>query len=348
MIDRLWGLISHDIGIDLGTANTLVLVAGKGIMIREPSVVAIHKKNKQIIAIGGEAKKMVGKTPATLSYIRPLRDGVISDFDMSMAMLRYFIRLVHHRDSFLPKVPRPRVVIGIPSGITPVERRAVQEAVMAAGAREVFLVEEAMASAVGAGLPIDEAAGSMIVDIGGGTTEVATISLGGIVANRSLRVAGDEMDQDIINFARSKHNLLIGERTAEEIKTSIGAAIHGMGKKAKMRGRDLATGLPKEITVSSDEIADALSDTIRQIIDGIRDTLEDTPPEIVSDFIERGIVLTGGGSLLPGLAEKIAKELKMTVVVADDPLTTVVRGTGRILGDPDLLSKVKSTGGLGR
>jgi rod shape-determining protein MreB len=346
MIDKLWGLVSHDIGIDLGTANTLVLVSGKGIVVREPSIVALHKKTKAIIAVGSEAKKMMGKMPANLTYVRPLRDGVISDFDVSMAMMKYFIRGVHKRDSILPKIPRPRVVIGIPSGVTPVERRAVQEAALSAGAREVYLVEEAMAAAVGAGLPIDEARGSMIVDMGGGTTEIATISLGGMVANRSIRVAGDEMDQDIINYARGRYNLLIGMRTAEEIKLEVGSAYPGTPKKAKMRGRDLTTGLPRQIVVTSDEIREAISSTVNVVIDAIRDTLEETPPEVVSDFIETGVVLTGGGALIEGLADRVASELKMPVMVADDPLTTVVRGIGKVLEDEKLLRRVKALGGL--
>lgn len=346
MMDRLWRTVTHDVGIDLGTANTLVLVSGKGVVIREPSVVALHKKTKQIIAIGTEAKKMVGKMPANLTYVRPLRDGVISDFDVTLAMLRYFIKKVHQREGLMPKIPKPRVVIGIPSGVTPVEKRAVQDAALSAGAREVYLVEEAMAAAIGAGLPIDDASGSMIVDIGGGTTEIATISLGGMVANRSLRIAGDEMDQDIINYARTRHNLLIGERTAEEIKIAAGSAYPGEKKLARLRGRDLATGLPREVAISSDETREAMAGTLNEIITGIKDTLEETPPEIVSDFVERGIVITGGGALLQGIAEKIAAELKMPVVVADDPLTTVVRGTGRVLEEEGLLKKVKTFGGL--
>lgn len=346
MVDKLWGLVSHDIGIDLGTANTLVLVAGRGIVVREPSIVAIHKKTKAIVAVGSEAKKMMGKMPANLTYVRPLRDGVISDFDVSMAMLKYFIKSVHTRDSILPKIPRPRVVIGIPSGITPVERRAVQEAAMAAGAREVYLVEEAMAAAVGAGLPVDEARGSMIVDIGGGTTEIATISLGGMVANRSIRIAGDEMDQDIVNYARSRYNLLIGVRTAEEIKLEVGSAYPGPVKKAKMRGRDLSTGLPRQVIVTADEVREAIAATVNMIIDATVDTLEETPPEIVSDFIESGVMLAGGGALIEGLAERMSQELKMPVIVADDPLTTVVRGAGRVLEDAKLLRKVKALGGL--
>lgn len=346
MIDRLWGLFSHDIGIDLGTANILIFVLGKGIVIREPSVVALHKKTKQIIAIGTEAKKMVGKMPANLTYVRPLRDGVISDFDVAMAMLKHFIRAVHVSEGIMPKIPKPRVVIGIPSGVTPVEKRAVQDAAMQAGAREVYLVEEAMAAAIGAGLPIDEATGSMIVDIGGGTTEIATISLGGMVANQSLRIAGDEMDQDIIIYARTRYNLLIGERTAEDVKIAVGSAYPGEVKQTKMSGRDLATGLPKEVNVTSTEIREAMAGTINQIIDGIKETIEETPPEIVSDFMKRGIIITGGGSLIPGLAERLAVELKMPVTLADDPLTTVVRGTGKVLEDEALLRKVKAYGGL--
>lgn len=344
-MDSLWGLISHDIGIDLGTANILVLVSGKGIVIREPSVVIVHKKTKEIIAIGSEAKKMVGKMPANLTSIRPLRDGVISDFDIAMEMLRYFIRAVHKRESLLPKVPKPRVVIGIPGSITPVEKRAVEDAVTSAGAREVYLVEEAMAAAVGANLPIDEAVGSMIVDIGGGTTEIATISLGGLVVSKSLRIAGDEMDQDIISYARSKYNLLIGERTAEEVKIAAGSAYPGEKRTAKLRGRDMGSGLPREVVVTSDEIREAISPTLNQIITGIRDVLEETPPEIVSDFVDTGIILTGGGALLPGLDKRIASDLGMPVTVASDPLTTVVRGAGRILEDRELLRKVRSSGG---
>jgi rod shape-determining protein MreB len=263
-----------------------------------------------------------------------------------MAMLKHFIKAVHTRDSILPKISRPRVVIGIPGNITAVEKRAVEDAATSAGAREVFLVEEAMAAAVGAGLPIGESTGSMIVDIGGGTTEIATISLGGIVASRSLRVAGDEMDQDIINYARSRYNLLIGERTAEETKMAVGSAFIGEVKKTKIRGRDLATGLPREVTVTSDEIREALSPTINQIIDGIKETVEETPPEIVSDFIERGIVITGGGALMPGIDRRIADEMSMPVSISSDPLTTVVRGTGVVLSNPDLLGKVKKRGGL--
>ncbi len=354
MFDKFWGLLSHDIGIDLGTVNTLVLVKGKGIAIREPSVVAIHKKSKQVLAIGTEAKRMLGRTPLAIEAVRPLRDGVISDFDTTEAMLRHFIQKIHQTPSNglkggfkLPKLPRPRVVVGIPSGVTEVERRAVQDAALTAGARACYLIEEPMAAAIGAGLPIEEPEGNMIVDIGGGTTEIAVISLGGAVIIRSLRVAGDELDQDIINYLKMRYGLLIGEKTAENIKIEIGSASPlKTEKETVVRGRDLSTGLPKSIKISSEEIREALMGTINQIISAIAEVLEETPPELLSDILERGIVITGGGSLIRGLDKKIAEETKMPVYVADDPLTTVVRGCGRVLEDLDLLSKVKVTGGL--
>lgn len=350
MFDSLFRLFSHDIGVDLGTVNTLVLVRGKGIVIREPSVVAIHKKSKQVLAIGSEAKRMLGRTPMAIEAVRPLRDGVISDFDTTEAMLRHFIQKVHQNPGpgfKLPKLPRPRVVIGIPSGVTEVERRAVQDAALTAGARQAFLIEEPMAAAIGAGLPIEEPEGTMIVDIGGGTTEIAVISLGGAVIIRSLRVAGDELDEDIINYMKMRYGLLIGEKTAENIKLELGSAIPlKEEKEAVVRGRDLATGLPKSIKISSQEIREALSGTVNQIIGTIGEVIEETPPELLSDILERGIVITGGGALIRGLDKKVAEETKMPVWVADDPLTTVVRGCGRVLEDLDLLSKVKVTGGL--
>lgn len=350
MLDKIWSYFSHDIGIDLGTVNTLVLVKGKGIMIREPSVVTIHKKTKQVLAIGTEAKRMLGKTPGALLAIRPLRDGVISDFDTTEAMLRYFIQKVHQTPGGgfrLPKIPRPRVVIGIPSGVTEVERRAVQDAALTAGARQCFLIEEPMAAAIGANLPIDEPDGIMIVDIGGGTTEIAVISLGGVVVNRSLRVAGDELDQDIINYIRIRYGVLIGERTAENIKIEVGSAMSQKEEKETVvRGRDLSSGLPKSLKISSTEIREALMETVNQMVGAIGDVLEETPPELLSDILERGIVITGGGSLLRDLDKKIAEETKMPVIIADDPLTTVVRGCGKVLEDLDLLSRVKVSGGL--
>ncbi len=350
MFDSFWRLVSHDIGIDLGTVNTLVLVRGKGIVIREPSVVAIHKKSKQVLAIGNEAKRMLGRTPAAIEAVRPLRDGVISDFDTTEAMLRHFIHKVHRDPQSglrLPKLPRPRVVIGIPSGVTEVEKRAVQDAALIAGARRAFLIEEPMAAAIGAGLPIEEPEGNLIMDIGGGTTEIAVISLGGMVLNRSLRIAGDELDQDIINYLKMRYGLLIGEKTAEVVKLEIGSASPlKEEKETVVRGRDLSTGLPKSIKISSREIREALSSTINQIIGTLSEVLEETPPELLSDILERGLVITGGGSLLRGLDKKVAEETKMPVWVAEDPLTTVVRGCGRVLEDLDLLSKVKVTGGL--
>ena len=339
IFDKFWSAFSHDIGIDLGTANTLVYVKDKGIVINEPSTVAINQKTKQILAIGEEAKKMVGRTPSHIVAIRPLVDGVISDFEVTEQMLKYFIDKVHHEKFSL--FPRPRVVIGIPYGVTEVERRAVEEAAINAGAREVYLIEEPLAAAIGARLPVQEAAGNMVVDIGGGTTEVAVISLGGIVASRSLRIAGDELNQDIIEFARNQFNLLLGERTAEDIKMKIGSA-----KELKeplscaMRGRDLVSGLPKEIIVNDEQIRSALKKSVSQIVDAVRQTMEETPPEIVADIMDKGIVLCGGGALLKGLNELITESTQTTVHIADDPLTSVVRGTGFVLEDLATLKQV--------
>lgn len=341
LVDDLLGFFSHDIGIDLGTANTLVHVRGKGILVREPTIVTQHRKTKKVIAVGNEAKKMLGKTPQNVVSVRPLRDGVISDLDAAEALIKYFIQKVHETPSRFPKVPRPKVVVGIPSGVTEVERRAVRDAAMRAGAREVFLIEEPMAAAIGASLPIADAKGSMIVDIGGGTTEIAIISLGGVVISRSIRVAGDEMDQDIINYARSRYNLLIGERTAEDVKIKGGSAFPIKGEtRLTLKGRDLATGLPSVVQISSGEIREAMSETISIIVASIKDIIEDTPPELVGDLLESGVILTGGGALLPGLKELIEKEAKIPVTVDADPLTTVVKGTGKLLDDPALLESV--------
>jgi len=338
-IDKIWGAFSHDIGIDLGTANTLVYVKGKGIVINEPSTVAINQKTKQVLAIGEEARRMVGRTPAHIVAIRPLVDGVISDFEVTEQMLKYFIDKVHREKFTL--FPRPRVVIGIPYGVTEVERRAVEEAAINAGAREVYLIEEPLAAAIGARLPVQEAAGNMVVDIGGGTTEVAVISLGGIVASRSLRIAGDELNDDIINFAREQFNLLLGERTAEELKISIGSAVeqkeHLTGP---MRGRDLLSGLPKEIMVNDEQIRMALAKSVRQIVEAVRQTLEETPPELVADVMEKGIVLCGGGALLRGLDKLISENTQTNVHITDDPLTSVVRGAGMVLEDLEMLRPV--------
>jgi rod shape-determining protein MreB and related proteins len=350
MFDKFWQLVSFDIGIDLGTVNTLVLVKGKGIVIREPSVVAVHKKSRQVLAIGKEAKRMLGRTPIAIEAIRPLHDGVISDFDTTEAMLRHFIQQVHQQPGSglkFPKIPKPRVVVGIPSGVTEVERRAVQDAALSAGARQCYLIEEPMAAAIGAELPIEEPEGTMIMDIGGGTTEIAVISLGGMVLNRSLRVAGDELDADIVNYMKMRYGMLIGEKTAENIKIEIGSAMpQKEEKETVVRGRDLSSGLPKSIKVSSSEIREALTGTVNQIISTLSEVLEETPPELISDILEKGVVITGGGSLLKGLDKKIAEETKMPVWIAEDPLTTVVRGCGRVLDDLDLLSRVKVTGGL--
>ena len=332
LIDKILGIFSQDVGIDLGTANTLVYVKGKGIVIRESSVVAINQKTKKILAIGDEAKKMVGRTPAYIIAHRPLVDGVVSDFEITEQMLRYFIEKVH-RDTFTI-FPRPKVVIGIPYGVTEVERRAVDEAAINAGAREVYLIEEPMAAAIGARLPITEASGSMIVDIGGGTTEVAVISLGGIVNSRSIRIAGDEMNQDIIDFAKEEFNLLLGERTAEDTKIAVGSATMLDEKLTTiLRGRDLLTGLPKAVTVTDDQIRKALSKSVQTIVDAIKMTVEETPPELVADIMDRGIVLAGGGALLRGLDDLVRHYTKIPVYVADDPLTCVVRGTGFVLED---------------
>jgi len=339
MIDAIIGKFSHDIGIDLGTANTLVYVRGKGIVINEPSVVAINKKTKQILAIGDEAKRMVGKTPANIVATRPLVDGVVSDFEITEQMLRYFIDKVH-RESFV-LFPRPRVVVGIPSGVTEVEKRAVEDAATNAGARQAFLIEEPMAAAVGSGLAIHDSAGSMVVDIGGGTSEMAVVSLGGIVASRSIRIAGDELTEDIINYCKEEFNLSIGERTAENIKISIGSAAK-LKKvlEAPARGRDMVTGLPKEILINSNQIRQALSKSVRAIVDAVKYTIEETPPELLADIMDKGIYLAGGGALLRGLDVLLEQQTKMPVHIADDPLTAVARGTGMVLEDLDSLKDV--------
>ena len=338
-IDAFLGLFSLDIGIDLGTANTLVYVRGKGIIINEPSWVAIDRKSRKVLAIGAEAKEMVGRTPANIVAIRPLRDGVISEFDVTEAMLVYFIRKAHSQ--LLLPFPRPRVVVGIPSGVTEVERRAVYDAAISAGAREVFLIEEPMAAGVGAGLPITEARGSMIVDIGGGTTEIGVFCLGGFVVSRSLRVAGDEMDEDIVQYARQKYNLYIGERMAERVKMQIGSA-YPLKEEMTMplRGRNLVTGLPEEVEVSSIEIREALSGSVDIIVDMIRDSLDETPPELIADLMETGICMAGGSSQLKGLAERVSEETHMHVWVAEDSMTCVARGAGKVLEDLDTLREV--------
>jgi len=329
-LNWLLGLFSLDIGIDLGTANTLVHVRGKGIVINEPSWVAIDKRTRQPMAIGLDAKEMVGRTSGNIIVVRPVRDGVISEFEITEAMLEYFIGKVHEQ-SVVP-LPRPRVVIGIPSGVTEVEKRAVYDASMSAGARATYLIEEPTSAALGAGLPINEIRGSMVVDIGGGTTEVAVLSMGGVVVSRSLRVAGDEMDQDIVQYVRNKYNVLVGERIAEQVKWNIGSAFPlPVEKMAEVRGRNLVTGLPESIEISSVEVREALSQSVVVIVDTIKDALDEVPPEIVADLMDIGICLAGGGALLHGLAERLSDELNLRVWVAEDPLTCVVRGTGIIL-----------------
>lgn len=339
ILDKLFGAFSHDMGIDLGTANTLVFVQGMGTVINEPSVVAVNTKTDQILAIGSAAREMVGKTPAHIIATRPLVDGVVSDFEVTEQMLKFFINKVHQESfSFFP---RPRIVIGIPSGVTEVEKRAVEDAARNAGARQVFLIEEPMAAAIGADLPVNEPAGSMIVDIGGGTTEVAVISLGGIVVPRSLRVAGDRLNQDIIQYAKDRFNLLLGERTAEGIKIEIGS-VHEQAENMNTvaRGRDLVTGLPKEVVMDSIMVNEALEKSASTIAETVKSTVEQTPPELVADIMRNGIVLAGGGALLRGLDKLIAERTQMPVYIADDPLSCVARGTGMVLEYLDTLRGV--------
>lgn len=373
MLNKIFGLFSHDIGIDLGTANTLVWVKGKGVVIREPSVVAIHKKTKKVIAVGREAKKMIGKTPASITTVRPIKGGVIADFDATASMISHYIQAVHEVGSYLPTtLSKPRVVIGIPSAVTEVQRRAVWEAALASGAREAFLIEEPMAAAIGENISVFSPTGVMIVDIGGGTTEIAVISLGGIVISKSLFAAGDEMDKAIAHYIRLRHGLLLGERTVEDLKINIGSAYQGKTKVksqnaqikikenktetslnmtprekfAIVRGRDIETGLPKSLRISETEVREALAPVLSEIIEGISNVLEEAPPELTSDILEHGIILTGGGSLLPGLDHLIVERTHLPVIRSDDPLTTVVRGTGKVLEDDSVLHRVKVIGGL--
>ena len=337
LYDYIFGQFSRDLGIDLGTATTLVFARGEGIILCEPSVVAINKDNNRALAFGNEAKGMLGRTPANIVAVRPMRDGVIADFEITEMMLRHFINKSHNRSAFV----RPRIVVGVPSGITGVEKRAVLDAAMHAGAREAYLVEEPMAAAIGANLPVSEAQGSMIVDIGGGTTEVAVLALGGIVVSKSIRVAGDEMDEAIVSHCRKNYNLLIGERTAEQIKIDIGSAYPLPEEKTiEVRGRDLVTGLPKTLTLTSSEIRDALAEPVATVVDAVRMTLEKTPPELAADIMDRGIVMAGGGSLLRGLDKYLAQETDMSVYVVDDPISCVAYGTGKILEEIDTLKKV--------
>ena len=334
------GIFAKDIGIDLGTANTLVHVKGKGIVIREPSVVAINKNTKAILAVGDDAKSMIGRTPGDIVAIRPMKDGVIADFDVTQNMLKYFTR----RAMGTGFISKPRVVICVPSGVTEVEKRAVEDATLAAGAKEAYLIEEPMAAAIGADLPVEEPSGSMIVDIGGGTSEVAVISLGGIVTSKSLRVAGDEFDTAIVLFVKKEYNLMIGERTAEQIKITIGNAfLKPKEEYMEVRGRDLITGLPKNVTLSSSEINEALKEPINAIIDSIKFTLEKTPPELAADIMDKGIMLGGGGALLSGLDKLIKEETGMPVTIAENPLDCVAIGTGKVLEEIEALRRVLIT-----
>lgn len=338
VLNYLLAFFSNDMGIDLGTASTLVYVKGQGIVLCEPSVVAIEKGTSNVLAVGEEAKRMLGRTPGNIVAIRPMRDGVIADFEITESMLRYFIKKAHNSRRFFV---RPRMVIAIPSGITEVEKRAVKDSALHAGAREVHMIEEPVAAAIGVGLPIQEPAGNMIIDIGGGTTEIALISLAGIVFSRSIRIGGDEMDQAIVDYLKKTYNLMVGERTSEDIKMKIGSA-YPLDEELTMevRGRDLVAGLPKMITISSEEIREALAEPIAQIVESVRITLERTPPELSADLIERGIVMAGGGSLLKGLSKLISEETGLPVHVAEDPLTAVALGTGKVLSEIKYLKKV--------
>ena len=338
VFNAILGMFSNDLAIDLGTANTLVFMKGKGIVMDEPSVVAVNKDTNRVLAVGKEAKNMLGRTPGKIVAIRPMRDGVIANFEITETMLRYFITKVHNRKALV----RPRIIISVPSGITQVEKRAVRDSAQSAGAREVYLVEEPMAAAIGAGLPIQGPSGNMVVDIGGGTTEVAVISLSGVVYAKSIRVGGDEMDEAIVQYVKRKYNLLIGERTAEQIKTEIGSAFP-MDEKTtfQAKGRDLVAGIPKTLTISDDEVREAILEPITSIIDAIKIALERTPPELAADIVDRGIVLAGGGSLLRGMEMLIREETELPITIAEDPLTCVVRGTGKVLDELDLLKQIQ-------
>jgi rod shape-determining protein MreB len=332
-----YGLFSSDLAIDLGTANTLIYVRGKGIVLSEPSVVAIKKGTNQVLKVGREAKEMLGRTPASIVAIRPMRDGVIADFDVTEQMIRAFIVKIHNRKALV----RPRIVVGVPSCITQVEKRAIRDSAEQAGAREVYLMEEPMAAAIGAGLPVQEPSGNMIVDIGGGTTEVAVISLSGIVYSQSIRIAGDEMDEAIIQYLKRKYNLLVGERTSENIKIQIGSAYpFDEPRKMEVKGRDLVDGIPKALTVTDSDIREALHDPIYAVVDAVKTALERTPPELAADIAEKGVVMAGGGSLLHGLDTLISLETHLKVKVADDPLSCVVLGAGKVLDELDLLKVV--------
>ena len=344
MLNSLFSVAGRDMAIDLGTANTLVFVRGQGIVLNEPSVVAINTRDNRPLEVGMEAKRMIGRTPSYIQAIRPLRNGVIADFDITEKMLRYFIDKVHNRKF----AARPRIVICVPSGITAVERRAVEEAAYHAGARRAYTIEEPMAAAIGVGLPVHEPSGSLVVDMGGGTTEVAVISLGGIVVSKSIRIGGDELDESVIQWVKKEYNLMLGERTAEQVKMAIGSAWpYADEPAAEVRGRDLITGLPKTIVLSSPEVRESMEEPVQQIVDAVKFTLDKTPPELAADIMERGIVLTGGGALLRGLDVRLANETGMPIVTADRPLQSVVLGSGACLEEFDVLGVVLSSSGRG-
>jgi len=336
-VSEILGWFSSDLALDLGTATVLVYVRGRGIVLNEPSVVAIEKQSNSILAVGVEAKRMVGRTPGNIVAIRPIKEGVIADFGMTERMLKYFITKAHNRNSFV----RPRVIIGVPSRITEVEQRAVRESATHAGAREVYLIEEPVAAAIGAGLPITEPSGNMIVDIGGGTTDIAVISLGGIVCSESVKVAGDQMDDAIMNYVKRRYNLLIGEHMAEKVKIEVGSAYPLEERKTMMvKGRDMISGIPRTVVVNDAEIREALEDPIHAIVNALRTALENTPPELAGDIIDRGVVITGGGSMLPGLATRFQEETNLPIITVDDPLTSVVLGVGKVLDEIDLFRKI--------
>ena len=337
-------MFTYDLGMDLGTANTMVYLRGEGVVVSEPSVVAIDKRSKQVLAVGHEAREMIGRTPANIVAVRPLRDGVISDFDTTQAMIHHFIKRAHINYIKGFKIPRPRIVVGVPSSVTEVERQAVVDAAKTAGAREVFIVEESMAAAIGIGLPIEEASGSMIVDIGGGTTGIAVLSLGDIVVDNTIRIAGDEMNQDIVDYVRDKYNILIGERSAEDIKIEIGSAAPlKEEKEVLLQGRDLLTGLPKSLKFSSTEVREAISVSLSQITDAVKDAIEDTPPELLKDIFNDGIFVAGGGALIPGLDTYWREELNVPINIVEEPMAAVAKGTSKMLDHIDLLQRVQKS-----
>lgn len=347
MFDRFFRMMSDDLAIDLGTANTIIMVMGKGVVVREPTVLARRKKTKELLAVGTEAKKMLGKNPDSIEVVKPLVDGVIADFDATKDMLQHYFKEIHQNVGFMPKFSRPKVLIGIPSGVTEVEKRAVQEAALSAGARQALLVEEPMAAAIGAGLSVERPDGQLIVDIGGGTTEIAVISLGGIVINKSLRLAGEEMNEAIIQFVRLKHGLLLGEMTAEEVKIGIGSAMPFAKEKVfVVRGRDMEKGLPRSLKIKSAEVRETLVPVIQEIVGAVTDTIEETPPELVADILKHGIVLCGGGSQLFGIDKVIAEATKMPVWIAENPEDSVVKGCAKLLTDLKLLDSVRVRRGL--